>query len=230
MTAPASAAIMPPSDFDEEVARAELYGLLAQLFYAPPPPELLQALRQAETHAPDAGGFLEAPWQELVAEARAMGDDAIAAEYDALFGGMGKPEVYLFGSHYLTGFLNEKPLVGLRNDLQALGLARGSAVSETEDHIAVLFEVMRYLIAGEDAGVSNLSRQREFFAALLGEITAPATLRVKVRPTGASIYWVIGGAAALLTRLGDGEAVPVGAGEHRGRGPGAGRARPGCRR
>ncbi|PND32758.1 hypothetical protein A6B37_11040 [Achromobacter sp. HZ01] len=165
MTGPASAAIMPPSDFDEEVARAELYGLLAQLFYAPPPPELLQALRQAETHAPDAGGFLEAPWQELVAEARAMGDDAIAAEYDALFGGMGKPEVYLFGSHYLTGFLNEKPLVGLRNDLQALGLARGSAVSETEDHIAVLFEVMRYLIAGEDAGVSNLSRQREFFAA-----------------------------------------------------------------
>ncbi|MGY6270916.1 TorD/DmsD family molecular chaperone [Achromobacter denitrificans] len=163
MTAPVTAAIIPPSDFDEEVARAEIYGLLAHLFYAPPSPELLQGLRKAEPQAPDAGGFLEAPWQDLLREARAMGDGAIAAEYDTLFGGMGKPEVYLFGSHYLTGFLNEKPLVGLRNDLRTLGLARDPAVSETEDHIAFLYEVMRYLIAGEDAGVSNLARQREFF-------------------------------------------------------------------
>ncbi|KGD90110.1 cytochrome C oxidase subunit II [Achromobacter sp. RTa] len=165
MTVSASAAIPPPSDFDEEVARADIYGLLAQLFYAPPPPELLEALRQAEPHAPDAGSFLETPWQDLMREARALDDAAIAAEYDALFGGMGKPEVYLFGSHYLTGFLNEKPLVGLRNDLQALGLARDPSVSETEDHIAFLCEVMRYLIAGDDASVSNLARQREFFSA-----------------------------------------------------------------
>ncbi|MGE8686161.1 MAG: TorD/DmsD family molecular chaperone [Achromobacter sp.] len=163
MTVSVSAAISPPSDFDEEVARADIYGLLAQLFYAPPPPDLLEALRKAEPHAPDSGSFLEAPWQDLVREAQAMDDAAVAAEYDTLFGGMGKPEVYLFGSHYLTGFLNEKPLVGLRNDLQALGLARDASVSETEDHIAFLCEVMRYLIAGEDAGVSNLARQREFF-------------------------------------------------------------------
>lgn len=164
MTVSVSAALPPPSDFDEEVARAEIYGLLAQLFYAPASAELLEALRKAEPQAPDAGSFLEAPWQDLQREALAMGDAAIAAEYDTLFGGMGKPEVYLFGSHYLTGFLNEKPLVGLRNDLQALGLARDTAVSETEDHIAFLCEVMRYLIAGEDAGVSNLTRQREFFS------------------------------------------------------------------
>ena len=45
-------------------------------------------------------------------------------EYDALFRGVGKPEVFLFGSYYLSGFLNEKPLVALRTDLRALGLAR----------------------------------------------------------------------------------------------------------
>lgn len=165
MTVDVSTAAISPANFDEEVARADLYGLLAQLYYAPPAPELLAALRAAATQAPEAGGFLDAPWQDLVHEAQAMSDAAIAAEYDTLFGGMGKPEVYLFGSHYLTGFLNEKPLVGLRNDLQALGLARDSAMSESEDHIAFLCEVMRYLIAGEDAAVSNLTRQRDFFSA-----------------------------------------------------------------
>jgi TorA maturation chaperone TorD len=153
------------SALDEETARAEVYGLLAQLYYAPPTPQVLSALRVAVTEAPSAGAFLEEPWRGLVAAARAFGDDAIAAEYQALFGGVGKPEVYLFGSHYLSGFLNEKPLARLRTDLAALGLARDEAMPETEDHIAYLCEVMRYLIAGDDVAVANLSRQREFFAA-----------------------------------------------------------------
>jgi TorA maturation chaperone TorD len=77
---------------------------------------------------------------------------------------VGKPEVYLFGSHYLTGFLNEKPLAKLRTDLAALGLARDETLPETEDHMAYLCEVMRYLIAGDDVAVANLTKQREFFA------------------------------------------------------------------
>jgi len=153
------------SALDEETARAELYGLLAQLYYAPPEPGLLEALRVAATDAPARGGFLEEPWRALVGAARAMSDREIETEYDALFGGVGKPEVYLFGSHYLGGFLNEKPLVRLRSDLAALGLARGEAMPETEDHVAYLCEVMRYLIAGDDAAVANLARQSEFFAA-----------------------------------------------------------------
>ena len=155
------------SALDEETARAEIYGLLSQLFYAPPPPELLAALRVAATEAPAAGGFLEEPWRELVASARAQDDQAIAREYDALFGGVGKPEVYLFGSHYLSGFLNERPLVRLRTELAALGLERDDSMSDTEDHIAYLCEVMRYLIAGEDVAVANLTRQSGFFAAHL---------------------------------------------------------------
>lgn len=43
--------------FDEEVARAEIYGLLAQLYYAPPPSDLLAQLRAAPRQAPDQGGF-----------------------------------------------------------------------------------------------------------------------------------------------------------------------------
>ena len=153
------------SALDEETARAELYGLLSQLYYAAPGPELLSALRVAVTEAPAAGGFLQEPWQQLVGAARALDDAAIALEFDRLFGGVGKPEVYLYASHYVSGFLNEKPLARLRTELARLGLARDeAAMPETEDHIAYLCEVMRYLIAGDDVAVCNLASQRDFFA------------------------------------------------------------------
>jgi TorA maturation chaperone TorD len=156
--------IPPPAPMDEETARAEVYGLLAQLYYAPPTTEVLEALRVAVTEAPSAGAFLEEPWRDVIAASREMSDEAVAAEYQALFGGVGKPEVYLFGSHYLSGFLNEKPLARLRTDLAGLGLAADEAMPETEDHVAYLCEVMRYLIAGDDVEVANLTRQREFFS------------------------------------------------------------------
>ena len=149
----------------EELARAELYGLLARLWIAPPDVELLEQFRVAVTEAPQPGGFLEAPWQSLVATMRATSPEAAASEYDALFGGVGKPELMLYGSYYLAGFLNEKPLALLRTDLAALGLARDESRGETEDHIACVFEVMRYLIAGDDVAVSNLEQQRCFFRA-----------------------------------------------------------------
>lgn len=152
------------SALDEETAHAELYGLLSALYYAPPAPELLASLRAAVTEAPASGGFLEEPWRELVAAARSMSDAAVADEFNTLFAGVGKPEVYVFGSHYLSGFLNEKPLAQLRHDLAELGLGRDEAMPETEDHIAFLCEVMRYLIAGDDVTVSNLSRQHAFFS------------------------------------------------------------------
>jgi TorA maturation chaperone TorD len=156
--------LAPSSALDEETARSELYGLLALLYYAPPATDLLAQLRAAATEAPAAGAFLEAPWRALVGLARAMRDEAIQSEYEALFGGMSKPEVYLYGSHFLSGFLNEKPLARLRTELAQLGLARDERMSETEDHLAYLCEVMRYLIAGEDVAVANLTRQRAFFS------------------------------------------------------------------
>ncbi len=152
------------SGLDEETARAEVYGLLAALYYAAPTAELHDNMCLAVTEAPAAGAVLERPWGELVAAARAQSLAEIGQEYEALFGGVGKPEVYLFGSHYLSGFLNERPLAALRTDIAALGLARDEAMPETEDHVAYLCEVMRYLIAGDDVAVANLTRQREFFA------------------------------------------------------------------
>lgn len=149
---------------DEEIARAELYGLLSQLYYAPPSAEWLAQLQMAVTEAPTSGGFLEEPFRQLVGVARGLTALQIADEFEALFGGIGKPEVVVYASHHLAGFLNEKPLAALRSDLAALGLTRDDTLPETEDHIAYLFEVMRYLIAGDDVAVANLTQQHRFFS------------------------------------------------------------------
>ena len=155
------------SDDSEELARAELYGLLAQLWLGAPDAALLQQFGVAVTQAPHEGALLEAPWQALVAALRSTTPAAAAAEHEALFHGVGKAELFAYASFHLAGFLNEKPLAVLRHDLAALGLTRDSARLETEDHIAYLFEVMRYLIAGDDVAVCNLEQQRRFYRAHL---------------------------------------------------------------
>ncbi|MVW72563.1 molecular chaperone [Bordetella sp. 15P40C-2] len=148
---------------DEDAARAEVYTLLAHLFYAPPSAELLAHLRAAPEAEPESA--LAPSWNALLGVARELDVAAISAEYDTLFGGVGKPDVYLFGSHYLSGFLNEKPLVQLRDDLAKLGLARAPAMPETEDHIAYLCDAMRLLITRPEADGSSLALQREFYLA-----------------------------------------------------------------
>lgn len=174
-------------DDAEELARAELYGVLARLWMAPPDAELLQQFETAVTQAPQPGAFLEGPWQQLVAALRATTPQRAADEYDALFQGVGKPEVFLFGSFYLTGFLNEKPLAQLRTDLAALGLAGDPARAVTEDHVAALCEVMRFLIAGDDVAVCNLEQQRRFFRAHLQPWADKLCDAVDAQP-GAMVY------------------------------------------
>ncbi|QJQ07193.1 molecular chaperone [Undibacterium piscinae] len=148
-------------DQGEETARADLYGLLATLFYAPPSKDLLATLSSAQT---EGEGVLGAAWTELVAAARATNAEHAREEYEQLFIGVGKPEVMLYGSYYLSGFLMEKPLAALRTDLAQMGLQRAQSMTESEDHIASLCEVMRYLIASDDVLQANVANQKKFFA------------------------------------------------------------------
>lgn len=165
-TTPAPLHFTTPDDGDE-LARAEIYGLLASLLYAPLPDELYAQFQVAVTEAPVRGAFLERSWGELVAAARRIALPATRAEYAVLFQGVGKPEIFLYSSFHLAGSLNEKPLVELRRTLGTLGLGRAETVIETEDHIASLCEVMRYLIAGDDPALGSLAAQRRFFDAHL---------------------------------------------------------------
>ena len=156
-----------PPDDSEELARAEVYGLLAAFFAGPPSAEIYGQLQVAATEAPTAGAFLETSFGELVAASRRLSLEAVHAEHDALFIGVGKPEVLPYASYFVAGALNQKPLVALRDELRLIGLERDAALALTEDHLACLCEVMRYLIAGDDLGVANLAAQQRFFTAHL---------------------------------------------------------------
>jgi TorA maturation chaperone TorD len=147
-------------DQGEETARADLYGLLATLLYAPPSKALLATLGSAQT---EGEGVLGAAWTTLVLAARATDHETVRDEYEQLFIGVGKPEVMLYGSYYLSGFLMEKPLAALRTDLALMGLQRAVSMTESEDHIASLCEVMRYLIASDDILQANIAMQKKFF-------------------------------------------------------------------
>ena len=153
----------PPVDDSVELARAELYGLLSALFQAPPSGALYEQLRGAVTQAPVAGAFLEHAFGALVQASRRVPLTAVAEEYDTLFQGIGRPEVFLHASYFIAGALNARPLVALRDDLVGLGIERDPAQFVTEDHLAFMCEVMRLLIAGEDREAVDLATQRRFF-------------------------------------------------------------------
>src|ERR687887_625777 len=144
----------------EEQARANFYGLLARLFYAPPDAGLLKALAMAdELDADDE--TLAARWRELVAAAATTEAEAVREEYDEAFVGTGKAPVTLYACAYSLRYTNETPLAALRADLAALGLARRKAAGEPEDHVAALCDVMRHLISDEQR---PLDEQQRFFA------------------------------------------------------------------
>ena len=148
----------------EDLARADLYGLIARLFHLPPDQALLDQIA-ATADQQDAAD--EAPlakvWMDVVEVAKNNPAKAWHDEFDLNFISVGKPNIVLNGSFYMAGHLNEKPLVNIRRALEEFGLEAAEEVTETEDHISALCEVMRYLIAGDDLGVSNLTNQRVFF-------------------------------------------------------------------
>lgn len=148
----------------EDRARADFYAVLAALFRDAPDAAVLRAIGAAEP-LPDAeAGTLPVAWNRLIDACRAMDAQAAYQEYVDLFVGTGKSEINLHASHWLTGFMMEKPLVRLRADLAALGLARLPAATLLEDHAASLFETMRRLVEGADAAPpAPIDTQKGFF-------------------------------------------------------------------
>ena len=148
----------------EDRARANFYGVLAALYADAPGPRLLGAIGAAE-HLPVAeAGSLPLAWNRLVDACRVMDAEAAQQEYWDLFVGTGKCEVNLHASHWLAGFMMEKPLVELRDDLAALGLSRKPSSTMLEDHVAALFETMRLLIEGDaERRPADVADQKRFF-------------------------------------------------------------------
>ena len=145
-----------------ERARADIYRLLAALLAGPPEQALLELLRTLE---PDttSGSSMNSTWQELRAAAENSGSHDVGEEYFNLFIGLGRGELVPYASWYVHGLLMEKLLASLRDELAVLGLEREDGVSEPEDHVAALCEVMGMIICDSELSL----RQAAFFATYL---------------------------------------------------------------
>src|SRR5947207_15082451 len=149
----------------EDQARADVYSVLARLYADPPDESFLKTLAAAErlpSRADD--NRLAAAWNRLLDASGAMDPEAAAQEYTDLFVGVGKCEVNLHASHWIAGFMIEKPLVELRSDLVTLKIARKEAATLLEDHLSALCETMRMLVSGDtDRLPASIEAQRNFF-------------------------------------------------------------------
>jgi len=148
----------------EDLARAEFYALLARLLAAPPDAPLLALIGASELWPNADTQPLAASWNNLVLASRAMDAEAAEQEYTELFIGVGKSEVNLHASHWLSGFMMEKPLAELRAQLAELGLARQPGIATLEDNLGALCETMRILVAGgHGRRPAPIATQRAFF-------------------------------------------------------------------
>ena len=149
---------------EDDFLRARFYGLLAALLVAPPPEELLRRLAAMESDSTPLGTALG----HLAQAAAAANSNDVADEFADVFVGVTGGEIIPYGSWYLTGFLHEKPLAELRDHMARLGIERSPGISESEDHVASLCEMMQGLITGLFDEPLSLPDQKKFYQTHLG--------------------------------------------------------------
>jgi TorA maturation chaperone TorD len=169
---------------EEDRARAELYAVLARLFYSGPDRSLLEAIAGSEGMFGRPGTALGDAWDALARAARAADADALKTEFDSIFIGVGRAQVTPYCSYYATPAGRERIVVALRDELRDLGLARMGETHEPEDHVAALCEVMRHLVSlGSDAVA--LDQQKRFFLRYISNAYIPLTDAIQnLPPTG----------------------------------------------
>jgi|HubBroStandDraft_6_1064221.scaffolds.fasta_scaffold73738_4 TorA maturation chaperone TorD len=137
-----------------DAARAQEYALLAVLLARAPDADLLERLGTLRGDASPLGVAHAA-----LAEAANRATSArVEREFFNLFIGLGRGELLPYGSYYQTGFLHERPLARLREDLLKLGIERVAGQVEPEDHVAILCEIMAGLAGGRFAAPAGADR------------------------------------------------------------------------
>ena len=157
-------ATKPQPIAEEDRLRADLYNFIGLLLAGPPDDMLLSqtaGLTGDDTEMGQAIGT-------LAKLAKVANPKAVTREYNSLFIGLGRGELLPYASYYLTGFLNEKPLALLRQDMRRQGLERADTVFEPEDNIASLMEMMGAVIVGRFGPPASLESQRAFFNKHIG--------------------------------------------------------------
>ena len=149
---------------EEDRLRADLYNFLGVLLARPPDRGLLDQTAALTGDTSDVGQAVST----LARVAKLTKPATVESEYNRLFIGLGRGELLPYASYYLTGFLNEKPLALLRQDMTARGLARSDTVFEPEDNIASLMEMMGAMIVGRFGAPATLGQQKDFFNRPIG--------------------------------------------------------------
>ncbi|SIS96830.1 chaperone TorD involved in molybdoenzyme TorA maturation [Roseivivax lentus] len=149
---------------EEDRLRADLYNFIGLLLAGAPDELLLAQVAGLSGDDSDLGQAIT----RLAECARTSKPKDLEREFNALFIGLGRGELLPYASYYLTGFLNEKPLATLRQDLRARGVTRAPNVFEPEDNMASLMEVMAALIVGRFGPPATLADQKTFFNRHIG--------------------------------------------------------------
>ena len=148
----------------EDQHRSSIYALLSNLLSSPPSKDTLNKVRSL------VGG--ENRIGESINSLSVLSDKldikTIEREYHNLFIGVGRGELLPYASFYMTGFLNEKPLANLRDDMKKIGISRSTNNSDPEDHIASLCEMMSGIITNRFYTALSFKQQNDFFATHLG--------------------------------------------------------------
>ena len=148
----------------EDELRAQGYRLLSHFLTAPPTQKDLEIGAELRGDDTQLGRAIT----NFAKICRKTSEAAAAEEYQDLFIGVGRGELVPYGSYYLTGFLQEKPLAKLRQDMQRLGLERDPNSSEPEDHVASVLEMMAGFIDGSLGSQMSLADQKQFYDRHLG--------------------------------------------------------------
>ncbi len=146
---------------EEDQIRANVYGLLGALLTRPPDKEIIALLREIDVDEKQQASAMAASWKTLNLAAKRRRLNELNDEYHKLFIGVGRGEVVPYGSWYLTGFMMDRPLAQLRQDLINLGLERAEHVKEPEDHAGALCESMSLLLSIDD-GITPYVQKRFF--------------------------------------------------------------------
>jgi TorA maturation chaperone TorD len=175
----------PASIEPEDRARANLYGIISRLFFAPADSNLIAEITSGGGEgngSADAGGLVGA-WRGLQEGCRSAFPAVVRQEYDSLFVGVGKSEVSLYLSGYAEPQGAERYVVRLREQLANWGLGRRQSVFEVEDHISGICDVVRWLIENGH----SLEEQREFFESFAYPGVLPFCVALQNAPS-ASFY------------------------------------------
>ncbi len=151
-----------------EQARADVYRLLGVLLAGPPTAQLIEMLCDISPGESESGAAMAGAWQALQRAAEQAAPAALEEEYFNLFIGLGRGELVPYASFYIHGFLMEKVLASLREELAALGITRRAGVAEPEDHAAAVCEIMGMTITDHGLHSVQLAFFQRFIEPWLG--------------------------------------------------------------